>query len=703
MTLDYLRDHNPSRFPGMYRAKVVETNDPTMMHRIRFKCPDLHDHDLKTEECPWATICSTLGGDKAGSWHAPVIGDFVWIQFDHEHSYGPVVVGFADPTRRMRYPLASIYGKTPLPVDENGEAAEQPQDYNEEFLPKDGRPMSWGRTDRYGNTDVSSAIGYFPVEHKEKPPTADYDEIAQKQFEQSTSAPLVNDPDLKFMLRMSKYGHVVLLGDQGYQWYQESGSTGGSGGSTGEFTGDPKKDAKFEQERWKYIQRLINEDKVKDHDQRRLMLMTRYGHKFEMRDVGWNKTRDGEYGESTTIGKGQDDHRWIKIRSKGGMLFQLCDKGFDVKDDEFVKRKLLDEVGDKADGEAEWKEKDSRWIRLVTRHGYKIVLDDRGSDSKNSETKELPHGNGVLIKGRRTQGAMGVPVEIQNPTGFFWEFNENDLTNQTTWGSPAGLVMQISDKQQYIMLASRNSEYPQPWQNLKENEFLKSPLVANELEKKSHHLKLDHANEFVSLKTRAANGEDPFLPPDKEPVNKPGVTGRINAGIEMRDGEKGDGPWVEIVDSNGRNFWMSTKEGIVMCHAKTTPERTKLSWWMDEKKKEIVIRHDESSGRIQIFSNKAIEVISTEEINMKAKKITMRADEEIVLATNAGSFKVADDGVSCLPITMSPAFVETTPSIVPLEPPEAATEPKISPTDRGKRYNTDQDVPAPDDEISHPI
>ena len=42
------------RFPGHYRALVVETNDPLNMYRVRFKCPDLHDFDLPSEDCPWA-------------------------------------------------------------------------------------------------------------------------------------------------------------------------------------------------------------------------------------------------------------------------------------------------------------------------------------------------------------------------------------------------------------------------------------------------------------------------------------------------------------------------------------------------------------------------------------------------------------------------------------------------------------------------
>ena len=66
-----------------------------------------------------------------------------------------------------------------------------------------------------------------------------------------------------------------------------------------------------------------------------------------------------------------------------------------------------------------WRKKDARWIRFVTRHGFKFVMDDRGSDKKDAEGKENPRGYGVLIKGRRSPGSQGQPAE-GNPTGFFW-------------------------------------------------------------------------------------------------------------------------------------------------------------------------------------------------------------------------------------------------------------------------------------------
>ena len=91
------------RFPGHYRALVVETNDPLNMMRIKFKCPDMHDFDLTPEQCPWAVPAPELGGKRAGRFVHPVIGDWVWITFERQHPYGPIWTGFADPTRRKVY------------------------------------------------------------------------------------------------------------------------------------------------------------------------------------------------------------------------------------------------------------------------------------------------------------------------------------------------------------------------------------------------------------------------------------------------------------------------------------------------------------------------------------------------------------------------------------------------------------------------
>ena len=169
------------RFPGIYRAIVVETNDWLQWHRVRFKCPELHDWSLKPEECPWADKAPWLGGKGAGSWSHPIIGDVVWITFEKQHPYAPVWIGFGSPTRREYYPLESIYTRSPLSLTEDGDSNRQPNDYDEAYLPKDFRPMSHGWRDRYGSAEVDCSVGFYPKEHEQQPATLGQDAISQEQ------------------------------------------------------------------------------------------------------------------------------------------------------------------------------------------------------------------------------------------------------------------------------------------------------------------------------------------------------------------------------------------------------------------------------------------------------------------------------------------------------------------------------------------
>jgi hypothetical protein len=699
------------RFPGMYRALVVETDDPLCMHRIRFKCPEMHDFDLPPQECPWAVSQFSLGGRRAGSWTSPCIGDWVWITFEKQHPYGPVWTGFCTPTRRKFYPYPSVSGVTPLPVDANGDVVDQdgnpiqpPDDYDPDYLPYDSRPMSTGFQDRYGNLDISNAVGFFPVEHQAAPPSPDNDPLQaqankddsgkETPYKQTTLPPKMNDPDGKYMARISKYGHILLMGDQGYIWRKRnpdeededsdetgpdgpvnsSGGAYGATGATGEFYGDVEKDEQWEIARWKYIQQLINEGATTDVDQRRFMSLTRYGHKFEMRDVGWNWTREGEYDNQRTISDSELDERWIKLRTKGGMLFQMSDIGFDPIEDTFVKRLLLDEVGANTENEDEYWTGDARWIRWVSRYGYKFVIDDRGTDTKDADTKENPRGYGILLKGRRTPGAQGATVD-ESPKGFYWEVNEKDQVNQTTWGSPLGSTIQINDKLQYVMIGNKSS-YPMPWKGIKDNEFLEDPLVADDTELKSHHLKLDFHNEYIRLKTAGGNSDDM---PWGDIVNPQARQG-IQQGLECRDGSKGDDPWTELVDLDARGLWFSGKEKLTVCRARQYPNSVKICWWFDEIKKEIVIRNDES-GKIQIACSGDVEVIAQQNVKVfAANDVTVRSNNRVVLMGGGGALEV-NSGAIIVNKEIIAGIVSPPDVLTP------STTPQLEPTNRGERYN----------------
>lgn len=699
------------RFPGYYRAYVVETNDPLNMYRVRFKCPDMHDFSLKAEDCPWAVASHDLGGFRAGRFSHPCIGDWVWITFERQHPYGPIWVGFANPTRRKLYTYPQIFQISPLSVNSSGLPQDAPEDYDTDYLPKDGRPMGHGWQDRYGTLDIHSSVGYFPIEHDSAPPPVEHDAIQDQQFTQLATRPLVNYPDKKYSARVTKYGHMLLMGDQGYYWKKE--------GDLGEFEGDFEEDEKFETKRWKYLQRLLNEDTpntTEGGDQRRILMMTRYGHRIECRDVGWaqlgpkpSKSRDGEYGEARVLSQEKEaDHRWIKIRTKGGMLFQAYDKGFDPDSDKFIKRNLLLEQGASSEKEdIYWAKKDARWIRIVTRYGLKLVLDDRGSNSTQADKRETPRGNGVLIKGRKTPSAKAMDKK-GNPRGFYWEFNENDQANHTTWGSPLGQSVEMNDRYQYMMLsATLGKGFSSKWQGIKENEFIRKPTMIRDPEKRSYHLKLDHENEYLRLKTRGGKGTKPLNSANPSGVGKK----EINQGIEARDGSNGDGPWVELVDCQHRGLWFSKKHQLGVWRAK---KKRKMYMYMDEQNRDIVMYNREGPGKIILYANREVQIISNHNVNIRADgHIFMRAGRSIRMQAGGTTFTIVKNILTNTTINadrvnayLCGAFPGggagcPNPSGVEVDRIEAPIRPDtLEPKDRGKTYNAPF-VECPQSEVEH--
>jgi len=703
------------RYPGYYRALVVETNDPLNQYRVRFKCPELHDFDIEPEDCPWAVSAFDMGGQRASRFSHPCIGDVVWITFEKQHPYGPIWVGFATATRRKFYSYQQIHQITPLSLNDDGRPADKPNDYDIRYLPFDGRPMSHGYVDRYGHMEISSAVGFFPSDHKEPPPPPDHDAIQGSSFDQKRRKPEVNNPDKKYMAKVSKYGITLVLGDQGYYWKKE--------GDLGEFEGDFKRDEQFETKRWLFTQRLLNENENRTDqgkgDQRRFQALTRYGHKIEARDVGWgqqgpieSKSRQGEFGPSRVLSKEmENDFRWIKLRTKGGMLFQAYDKGFHPQEDVYIKRHLLEEAGPRSEKEDEyWKDKDARWMRLVTRNGLKFVLDDRGSDERRAHNRDFPRSNGILLKGRRSPAAKKRPAR-GNPRGFYWEFNENDEANHTMWGSPLGLAIEINDRYQYVMMAaSMGKGWVRKWRGLKENEFIGKPLMFMDPEQMSHHLKIDHDNEYIRLKSRGGRGPHP-----EEPANPTGVSRRreLQQGLEIRDGRKGMGPWVELVDCQHRGFWFSKEGGFGIWRAKKDNEMYHL---IDDGNQRILIYNNQDAGKIQIFCQNDVEIVSganlsiqaEQDINMRCggafrlqtadARLTIRQEAEFSSTINAQEMNALFNGTMGGPGagTPTPGGEEIDP-LPPIETPEI-----IEPEDRGETYNGPFEE-CPRDEIEHPL
>lgn len=684
-----------NRFPGWYRALVMETNDPLQFYRVRFKCPELHDFNLKAEQCPWAVPAPWMGGKNAGSWAHPIIGDIIWITWEKNHPYGPIWTAAADPTRRQLYPLESIFTQSPLSVKEDGTADEAPADFVLEALPKDRRPMSLGVRDRYGSSRLLSSVGFFPQEHDEDPAPAGQDAISNKQFETGKSKPEVNNPDRKYHVQTTKYGTYTILSDVGYYWKRPEESDQ----PLGEFRGDFDEDREFEVDRYKYLIRHFNEQQFdsSQKDQRRYEIRTRAGHLLELRDVGWanesggiagtedageTKSREGEYGQPRILARAtKNDERWVKIRSKGGHLIQLMDAGFHPEEDEFYKRLLKDEVGSLTDKEDddEWTKRDARQMRWVTRWGNKLVLDDRGTDIRQADMKELPRGNGWMLRSRRSWES-----EEGTPRGFSIEANDKDELNTTRWYTPKSKLVELNDRKDYAMMCTDlRDDLAREWMGRKENEFALRIGMSADPEKDTYHLKLDKANGYLRLKTAAGGDNDRRAEP--EPFDN-AFTG-LNQGVEARDGRFGsDGAWVELVDLDNRGIWFSNNNRVSVWRSTGDKEQYFV---IDDGRDRVIVRNNQN-GPIQIFCAGNVEVLSKRNIALKAdRKITFKAGQEIAFeAANSGQAKLTGSG-----------WFSNVPDIAPSHPlgsegaqvinPKEIRQTKLFPEDRGESGNGD--------------
>ena len=653
------------RYPGLWRAVVVETNDPLDMFRVRFKMPEMHNFNLSPEDCPWAVPCFEHGGKGIGSWCAPKIGDIIWITFEKNHTYGPIWIGHAEPTRRRYYKLHSLYQRTNLYVDQEGKPLGLDQiPWEEEYFPKDGRPYSCGLKDRYGSMLVIDETGYFPSEHADSPAPVGIDNIAESEFQRNNTSPLSNEPDRKMMAMVSKNGHYMIIGDQGYDWQAD-------------FSGDFESDYDIEKSRQEQLIKTLNEDvpNSADRDQRRIEFRSSYGHKFEFRDVGWaangpsgSSSRSGDWwpSEVTQSKFSERDERWAKIRTKAGHLMQFMDMGAEPGADVFIRRNRIEEIGGKVDEEDDhWQDRDARQMRFVSRYGFKLVIDDRGPSPTDAEGQETPRGNGWLFKGRRDN------------KGFGWEVNEKDDLNRSLFYSPKSKIIEINDKFDYLMSCTDTSgSISRGWEKLKENEFALAIAMTFDPEKDTYHCKLDLANNYLRMKTPA--------------------TGGYNQGFESRNEGSGNTVWTEMMDRDNR---------ALICDS-----TQKLTGWHDPKEQKFILMDDNQNvilvrnklGKIQIHCMDNMEFKSEANILFEAAEgITFNAQASPFIVNALGGQFVVDaagigttgnvDGsiinghkTGCFPgpgaSGPSPKGGSAQPYVIPSEPP-------LTPTDRGAVYN----------------
>jgi Type VI secretion system/phage-baseplate injector OB domain len=92
--------HEPHRFPGKYRGKVVANVDPLFQGRILADVPAVPGGRLG-----WALPCTPYAGRDVGFYAIPPIGANVWIEFEGGDPNYPVWVGcFWGPGDMLRLP-----------------------------------------------------------------------------------------------------------------------------------------------------------------------------------------------------------------------------------------------------------------------------------------------------------------------------------------------------------------------------------------------------------------------------------------------------------------------------------------------------------------------------------------------------------------------------------------------------------------------
>jgi hypothetical protein len=273
-------------------------------------------------------------------------------------------------------------------------------------------------------------------------------------------------------------------------------------------------------------------------------------------------------------------------------------------------------------------------LRFVTRSGIKIVLDDRTShdggdyrlpasaSDENRKNEEI--GIGILVKGRANAGtkADGYNDLSGDPKGYYWQFDERPDHNSTAWGTPMGQVMGMDDNEEYLAICSRLPELPTDWAYLSDNEFLEQSVESLEPHTKTHHLIIDHGRDLIRLKSRAGTG-------DASRTKKMGESASgEHAGLEIHDAPSDD-PWLELIDIDKRGLWFNRQDGVGIWRGK---EGSNVYVWLDDKQNNIILRNASAGGKVQIYCQGNVDVISDKVVGIQASQINLRAQSEIRLS-----------------------------------------------------------------------
>lgn len=81
------------KFPGMYRGKVLDNDDPSRLGRVKVAVGGIIEESIGSDLLPWATPAFPLSfgaGTGFGSFFVPDVNSWVWVFFENGDHNQPV-------------------------------------------------------------------------------------------------------------------------------------------------------------------------------------------------------------------------------------------------------------------------------------------------------------------------------------------------------------------------------------------------------------------------------------------------------------------------------------------------------------------------------------------------------------------------------------------------------------------------------------
>lgn len=131
-------------YPGVWRGRIADTNDPEQRKRYRVRVVSVHRDEIPNSALPWAETCFFAGAGFGDIPHFEA-GDIVFVSFERGDRRFPVILGGW---------LAYVGGIPDMPAEQTG-------DY-------ENQQRLWLRSDRFGNRVLMDPVkGYIELQSTE--------------------------------------------------------------------------------------------------------------------------------------------------------------------------------------------------------------------------------------------------------------------------------------------------------------------------------------------------------------------------------------------------------------------------------------------------------------------------------------------------------------------------------------------------------